>query len=87
MLQSPMSSQKLKTAECVPIVGYKFEGKPTNDIIHRPCDRKYKDGQLKESFANVAAKEIKNVNEKYFDSYGSFGTQGDGSFGTQGDAQ
>ncbi|KAJ0985244.1 hypothetical protein J5N97_003600 [Dioscorea zingiberensis] len=35
--------------------------------------RKQKDKQLRVSFANVAAKEIKIVNEDYFGAYGSFG--------------
>ncbi|XP_074566171.1 putative protein arginine N-methyltransferase 3 isoform X2 [Curcuma longa] len=34
---------------------------------------KHKDEQLRESFANIAAKEIRNVNENYFGAYGSFG--------------
>ncbi|WOK95943.1 putative protein arginine N-methyltransferase 3 [Canna indica] len=50
-----------------------FEGRTTNGIMLEACDQKKKDKQLRESFANVAAKEIKNVNEKYFGSYGSFG--------------
>ncbi|XP_058078832.1 probable protein arginine N-methyltransferase 3 [Magnolia sinica] len=35
--------------------------------------QKQKDKNLRVSFANVAAKEIKNVNESYFGAYGSFG--------------
>ncbi|KAJ4975134.1 hypothetical protein NE237_000240 [Protea cynaroides] len=34
---------------------------------------KQKDGHLQASLANIAGKEIKNVNEGYFGSYGSFG--------------
>ncbi|XP_042383245.1 probable protein arginine N-methyltransferase 3 [Zingiber officinale] len=59
--------------ECIHILGNNFEGKPTDDIIFKPCDEKHKDGQLRESFANVTVKEIRNVNEKYFGAYGSFG--------------
>lgn len=36
-------------------------------------DRRPKNKQLRVSFANVAAKEIKNVNENYFGAYSSFG--------------
>ncbi|KAJ6807831.1 putative protein arginine N-methyltransferase 3 [Iris pallida] len=36
-------------------------------------NQKQKDKSLKVSFANVAAREVKNVNENYFGAYGSFG--------------
>ncbi|XP_039132604.1 probable protein arginine N-methyltransferase 3 isoform X3 [Dioscorea cayenensis subsp. rotundata] len=41
------------------------------DLVIPP--QKQKDKQLRVSFANVAAKEIKTVNEDYFGAYGSFG--------------
>ncbi|KAH7672044.1 [Myelin basic protein]-arginine N-methyltransferase protein [Dioscorea alata] len=41
------------------------------DLVIPP--QKQKDKQLRVSFANVAAKEIKIVNEDYFGAYGSFG--------------
>ncbi|PKA58488.1 putative protein arginine N-methyltransferase 3 [Apostasia shenzhenica] len=45
-----------------------FEGLGAGELCQRRKDRK-----LKVSFANVAAREIKNVNEDYFGSYSSFG--------------
>ncbi|KAG0497008.1 hypothetical protein HPP92_001699 [Vanilla planifolia] len=52
-----------------------FERNKSNSIYgkveNRGLHQKKKD-ELKVSFANVAAKEIKNVNENYFGSYGSF---------------
>lgn len=41
--------------------------------INGESTQKRKDRQLTVSFANVVAREIKNVNENYFSSYGSFG--------------
>ncbi|RWW24444.1 hypothetical protein BHE74_00002623 [Ensete ventricosum] len=49
------------------------QGMMINGMILKPCDQKQKDKQLRVSLANVAAKQMKNVNEKYFGSYGSFG--------------
>lgn len=58
--------------ESIHTMGNNLERIPTNDIILKPCDQKNKDEQLRESFANVVAQEIKNVNEKYFGGYSSF---------------
>ncbi|CAD5181458.1 unnamed protein product [Musa acuminata subsp. malaccensis] len=49
------------------------QGMMTNGMILKPCDQKQKDKILRVSLANVVARKIKNVNEKYFGSYGSFG--------------
>ncbi|XP_068662936.1 probable protein arginine N-methyltransferase 3 [Aristolochia californica] len=62
-----------------PIAAYKAQnviagnGMPGGELGRFPAWER-KDNSLKGSFANVAAREIKNVNENYFGMYSSFGS-------------